>query len=268
MEEVTRQLIEHGYLILFVWVLLDQAGLPLPSAPALLAAGALAGLGELSLAGVLLTAAVASLPGHILLYDIGRRRGGPVLGLACRISLEPDSCVRRTEELFVRHGARAIFFARFVPALETVAPALAGVFRMRFSRFLLFSLSGMAMWLLIFIGLGFLLDQQLVRVSQLLGRLGEGMFIILGGTFVAYLVAKYVRRQRFIRALQVARITPDELKRKLDAGDDIEIVDMRHALDFEAEPETIPGANFIPLEEFGERYKEIPHDREVVLYCT
>jgi rhodanese-related sulfurtransferase len=94
------------------------------------------------------------------------------------------------------------------------------------------------------------------------------MFIILGGTFVAYLVAKYVRRQRFIRALQVARITPDELKRKLDAGDDIEIVDMRHALDFEAEPETIPGANFIPLEEFGERYKEIPHDREVVLYCT
>ncbi len=268
MEEVTRQLIEHGYLILFAWVLLDQAGLPLPSGPVLLAAGALSGLGELNIAWVLVTAVAAALPGHLVLYEIGRRRGGSVLNLACRMSLEPDSCVRRTEQLFARHGARALLFARLVPALETVAPALAGVFRMRFRHFLSYSISGTLVWSFVFVGLGYLLDQQLVQISQLAARLGDWLFALLAGAFGVYLVAKYVRRQRFIRALDVARITPEELKQKLDAGEMIEIVDLRHALDFEAQPETIPGANHIPVEDFDARHEEIPRDREIVLYCT
>ncbi len=268
MEEVTRQLIEHGYLILFAWVLLDQAGLPLPSAPLLLAAGALSGLGELNIAWVLVIAAAAALPGHLLLYEIGRRRGGSVLNLACRLSLEPDSCVRRTEQLFARHGARALLFARLVPALETVAPALAGVFRMRFGHFLVYSISGTLIWSFVFVGLGYVLDQQLVWISQLAARLGDWLFALLAGAFALYLAAKYVRRQRFIRALHVARITPEELKQKLDAGEMIEIIDLRHALDFEAQPETIPGAIHIPVEDLDARHDEIPRDCEIVLYCT
>jgi membrane protein DedA with SNARE-associated domain len=268
MEDFTRQLIEHGYLILFTWVLLDQAGLPLPSAPLLLAAGAVSGLGELNLGWVLVTAAAAALPGHLLLYEIGLRRGGSVLNLACRMSLEPDSCVRRTEQLFARHGARALLFARLVPALETVAPALAGVFRMRFGHFLAYSISGTLIWSFLFVGLGYVLDQHLVTISQLAGRLGDWLFVLLAGAFAVYLAAKYVRRQHFIRALDVARITPEELKQKLDAGEMIEIVDLRHKLDFEAQPETIPGAIPIPVEDLDERHDEIPRDREIVLYCT
>lgn len=268
MEEVTRQLIEHGYLILFAWVLLDQTGFPLPSAPLLLAAGALSGLGELNIAWVLVIATAAALPGHLLLYEIGRRRGGQVLNLACRISLEPDSCVRRTEQLFARHGARALLFARLVPALETIAPALAGVFRMRFGHFLVYSISGTLIWSFVFVGLGYMLDQQLVRISQLAAPLGDWLFALLAGALAVYLAAKYVRRQRFIRALHVARITPEELKQKLDAGEMIEIVDLRHALDFEAQPDTIPGAIHIPVEDLDARHDEIPRDREIILYCT
>jgi hypothetical protein len=99
-------------------------------------------------------------------------------------------------------------------------------------------------------------------------RLGDWLFPLLAGAFVVYLAGKYVRRQRFIRSLDVARITPQELKEKIDAGEEIEIVDLRHAKDFETQPETIPGAIRIPVEQFDERHVEIARDREIVLFCT
>ncbi len=268
MEEVTRQLIEHGYLVLFGWILLDQAGLPLPSAPVLLGAGALAGLGELNVGWVLVVAVAAALPGHLLLYEIGRRRGGPVLNLVCRVSIKPDSCVRRTEQLFGRHGARALLLARLVPALETVAPTLAGIFRMRLAYFLLYSTVGTLIWSVAFVGSGYLFDEQLAWISRTAARLGDGLLVLVVGAFAVYIAAKYVRRRRFVRTLDVKRITPQELKSKLDACEPIEIVDLRHAVDFQAEPETIPGALHIPVEDLEERHREIPRDRDVVLYCT
>lgn len=268
MDDLTRQLVEHGYLILFLWVFLDQAGLPLPSAPLLLAAGAFAGLGRLDLVPVLAVAIVAGIPGHLLLYEIGRRRGGRVLNMVCRVSLEPDSCVRRTEQLFARHGASSLLFARAVPGLETVAPALAGVFRMRVGHFLIASIAGTAVWSFLFVGLGFVFHEQLERIAGWAGRLGDGLLVVLVGGLALYLAVKYVRRQRFLRELDVARIAPEELKRKLEAGERIEIVDLRHAMDFEADPVTIPGATRIPVEELEARHGEIPRDREVVLYCT
>jgi membrane protein DedA with SNARE-associated domain len=268
MDDITRQLVEHGYLVLFVWVFLDQAGLPLPSAPLLLAAGAFAGLGRLDLALVLAVTIIAAVPGHLLLYEMGRRRGGRMLNMVCRVSLEPDSCVRRTEQLYARHGGRSLLFARLVPGLETVAPVLAGVFRMRLPYFLISSIAGTAIWSLVFVGLGYAFDAQLERIAQVAGQLGDSLLFLLLGALALYLVVKYVRRRRFLHELDIARIAPDELKRKLDAGEPIEIVDLRHAIDFEADPVTIPRATRIPVEEFDARHGEIPRDREIVLYCT
>lgn len=268
MHDITRQLVEHGYVVLFVWIFLDQAGLPLPSAPVLLAAGAFAGLGRLDLGLVLAVAIVAAVPGQLLLYEIGRHRGGQVLNVVCRVSLQPDSCVRMTERFFARHGGRSLLFARLVPALETVAPVLAGVFRMRLRYFLLFSIAGTVIWSLVFAGLGYVFNAQLEWVAQAADRLGDGLLLLLLGVFVLYLAVKYARRRRFLRELDVARIAPEELRRKLESGERIEIVDLRHAIDFEADPETIPGATRIPVEEFDARHAEIPRDREIVLYCT
>jgi membrane protein DedA with SNARE-associated domain len=268
MDDLTRQLVDHGYLVLFVWVFLDQAGLPLPSAPLLVAAGAFAGFGRFDLALVLALTVAASIPGQLLLYEIGRRRGGRVLNAVCRVSLQPDSCVRRTEELFARHGGRSLLFARLVPALETVAPVLAGVFRMRLRYFLVFSIAGTAIWALLFAGLGYLFDAQLERVARVADSLGDGLLVLLLGGLVLYLAVNLVRRRRFLRELDVARIAPEELKQKLDAGERIEIIDLRHAMDFDGDPVVIPGATRIPVEEFDARHYEIPRDREIVLYCT
>src|SRR5262245_40725801 len=99
--------VTHPYLALFLWILAEQFGLPIPAVPFLLGAGALAAGGRLSLGGALALAVAAALTADVFWFVLGRVRGGGVLGLLCRISLEPDSCVRRMQGVFERHGNRA-----------------------------------------------------------------------------------------------------------------------------------------------------------------
>ncbi|HKW89044.1 MAG TPA: VTT domain-containing protein [Candidatus Acidoferrales bacterium] len=268
MQVLIRFLVHHGYSVLFFWVLLEQGGLPIPSIPLLLAAGALAGAHRMSLAIAFLIPVFAATIGDIGWFEFGRRRGGRVLNLICRISLEPDSCARRTEDLYARYGAKSLLFAKFIPGLATVAPPLAGVFRMRWSRFLSFDLLGSAIWSGILVGLGYAFSSQLELVANYVLRLGEMLVVILAGGLAAYIIRKYYERQKFLRDLRIARISPEELKAMLEAGEQIQIVDLRHSMEFEAEPLTIPGALRMDPSELETRQEEIPRDRDVVLYCT
>ncbi len=268
MSQTIDFLLRHGYTVLFIAVLLEQIGLPLPAVPLLLAAGALAGAGQFSIAAAALVAVSASLLSDLVWYELGRRRGHSVLNLICRISLEPDSCIRRTENVFARHGARALLFAKFVPGLNTAAPPLAGLFQMRLMRFVAYTIAGALFWAGAFMGAGYLFSAQLERLATHALRLGTGLLVLLIGGLVAYIAWKYVERQLFLRQLRIARITPEELKQKLDAGEDIVIVDLRHSLEFEAGAETLPGALRLVPDELDRRHQEIPRDREVILYCT
>ena len=261
-------LLKHGALVLFGWVFAEQLGLPLPAIPLLLAAGALAGAGQLSLGVSLLLAVSAALLADLLWYELGRRRGIRVLHWLCRISLEPDSCVRRTEGLFAQHGARSLLLAKFLPGLSTVAPPLAGIFSMRPARFLAFDAAGAVLWAATFLGLGFAFSAQLERVAERALSLGGILFLLLLAALAAYIAWKFIARQRFLRELRITQITPEELKQKLDAGKELVIVDLRHTLDFEAAPETIPGAVRMDAQELQERNERLPRDREIVLYCT
>jgi len=268
MNETLGFLLRHGYSVLFAWVLVEQLGLPVPSVPLLLAAGTLAGRGRLNLSLVAVLPIVAALLSDALWYELGRRRGVKVLQFLCRISLEPDSCVRRTENVFARHGARSLLVAKFVPGLNTAAPPLAGVFRMRLSRFLFFDALGVMVWVGVFVGLGYVFSDQLERVADHALTLGTWLLVLLFGALAGYIGWKYLHRRRFLRKLRVARITPEELKQKLDAGEDVVVVDLRHSYDFEAEPGTIPGAYRMEASELDEMSEQIPRDRDVVLYCT
>ena len=261
-------LIHHGYVVLFAWVALEQAGLPLPAVPVLLAAGALAGTGQMHLALILGTAVVASLVSDIIWYEIGRRRGPRVLQLLCRISLEPDSCVRDTEDLFARRGIASLLVAKFVPGLSTVAPPLAGITRMPLGRFALVDGLGALLWAAVFTGLGVLFRSQLEWLAALVVTMGSWLVAVLVGGLGAYLVGKVVARQRFLRRLRVARITPEELHQKLAAGDEIMVVDLRHALDVDADPVVIPGAVHVSVQDLEAGRLRIPRDREVILYCS
>ena len=268
MNESIQFLLRHGYTVLFLAVFAEQAGLPIPAIPILLAMGALVGAGQLDLVPAFLIALAASLASDILWYEIGRRRGHSVLNLLCRISLEPDSCVRRTEESFVRRGPRALLIAKFVPGLSTAAPPLAGMFRMRFAHFLAWDAAGAALWVAAFGGLGWIFSDQLERVAQWALKLGEGLVYLLGVALAGYITYKYLERQRFLRQLRIARITPLELQRKMESGENVVVVDLRSSAAFEAEPSKLPGALHMSPEELEQRHQEIPRDREIVLYCT
>jgi membrane protein DedA with SNARE-associated domain len=268
MNDLPDVLVRYGYLVVFGWVFAEQIGLPLPAVPVLLAAGALAGTGRLSLVLVLVLAAIASLVSDVIWYWIGRVGGGRVLGFLCRISLEPDSCVRRTEESFSRRGARSLLIAKFVPGYSTAAPPLAGIVRMDFLRFVIFTGVGGFIWAGVFIGLGWLFSHQLELVASYAMRLGSGLVALLAVALTSYVAWKYIARQRFLRRIRIARITPDELKAKLDAGEDVLLVDVRHRVDFEGEPVIIPGALHMTIEDLEARHHEIPRDRDIVLYCT
>ena len=268
MNETLEFLVRHGYTLLFAWVFVEQIGLPIPTVPMLLASGALAGTGRLSLTTAMVVAIGAAMLSDSLWYQLGRRRGVRVLQMLCRISLEPDSCVRRAENLYGKHGASSLLLAKFVPGLNTASPPLAGIFRMRLERFLFFDALGIILWVGAYVGLGYAFSDQLERVAARALALGAGLIALLLAAFGGFLVWKYVKRQRFLRELRVARITPDELKQMLDAGEDTVIVDLRHALDFEADPEMIPGAVRIKAEDLEQMNQHVPPNREVVLYCT
>jgi len=261
-------LMRNGYAVLFGIVLLEQAGLPLPALPILLAMGALVAAGHFNAAAVLLVVVAASLVADLVWFVLGRRHGARMLALLCRISLEPDSCVRRTENGLAAGGARTLLFAKFLPGLSTVAPPVAGMLRMRLGHFLLWDVAGVLIWAGSYLALGYAFSSQLERVAELAMGLGSRLVALVVAGLAAYVSWKYAQRRRFIRQLAIARITPEELQRRLDAGEDIVVVDLRHSLEFEADPATVPGAIHVLPDELDARHAEIPRDREVVLYCT
>jgi membrane protein DedA with SNARE-associated domain len=258
MNEVIQFLILHGYTVLFIWVLTEQIGLPVPAAPLLLAAGVLAGGGLLNFTLVCILAVLASLISDFFWYQIGRYKGEAVLSLLCRISLNPD--------LFYHYGARSLLLAKFVPGLSTVAPPLAGAFRMNWIRFLFYDGLGAFFWAGSFLGLGYLFSNQIEEVAGYAARLGTSLAGLVSGSLAAYILWKYEQRQRFLRRLRIARVTPEELKQKLDAGEEVMVLDVRHPFEFAADPRTIPGAFYLPLEDLDKEHSRIPRDRDVFIY--
>jgi membrane protein DedA with SNARE-associated domain len=268
MHRTLEFLLHHGYTVVLVWVFVEQVGIPLPSMPLLLAAGALAGMGQLNFFACLFYAMLGAVAADSIWYQLGRRKGIRILQLLCKISLEPDSCVRRTQGIFSKQGARSLLLAKFIPGLGAVTPPLAGIFHMRPRRFLLFDASGGMLWAGTFLGLGYVFSGQIEDVAEHLASLGSGLLILLLAIFGVYIGYKFVMRQRFLRELRIARITVDELKDKIDSGEELIIVDLRHSMDFEADPETIPGARHMEAKDLEEKNDQLPRDRDVILYCT
>lgn len=258
----------HTYIVLFVWVLLEQTGLPVPSLPILLVTGSMAAAGHMSLGMGLLVAVVAAVMGDYAWYELGRRRGIKVLAFLCKMSLEPDSCVRQTESAFAKQGLRSLVLAKFVPGLSTAAPPLAGVFKLPVGQFLLYDTFGTILWAGLYIGLGAIFEKQLQEVEQRISQIGGSLFMVALAVLAVYLLYKVAKREMFMRELRTARIEPEAVMRMMDRGEEMVIVDLRHPKAFEAEPYSIKGALRLSPEELSEKHEQIPRDRDVILYCT
>jgi membrane protein DedA with SNARE-associated domain/rhodanese-related sulfurtransferase len=268
MELPTHILLTYGYILLFAWVLVEQLGIPLPATPILLAAGALSAQHELSFPLALLAGLAASLMADSSWFLIGRRYGHHVLRLLCKLSLEPTICVRRTQDSFGRRRGVTLMIAKFVPGLATLAPPVAGQNGMGYWPFLLFDGIGATLWLGALLGAGRFFGDLLRRNPSLLDWAGRfsGALLVLG--ILGFFVGRVVRRRMVLKKLVAARLEPEELKRQLDAGEPVYIVDLRHPLELVPDPFTLPGAIHFSPDALAERHHEIPRDRDIVLFCS
>ncbi len=256
-------LVKYGYIVVFVAVFTEQIGLPLPSAPVLMAAGALAGFRRLNVIEALTLAVTASVMSDLLWFCLGRRRGVAILKFVCKISLEPETCLSKTYSVYTRYGAIYLLFAKFVPGVGVIGPPMAGLQRMAPWKFVVFDAAGALIWSGAYVGAGWAFRTQLEDLVAVLAKLGAYFIVLLVMGLALYIAAKYVRRRRLFRELRIARITPVELKRLIDEGRAPTIVDLR--IEIEKRDGQIPGAvELAYLDSLPEKLKE----GEFVLYCS
>jgi membrane protein DedA with SNARE-associated domain/rhodanese-related sulfurtransferase len=269
---LTHQLIvlvtQYGLLIVGANVLLDQIGLPVPAVPTLVVAGAVAADGNLALGPLFALSVSACLLADCGWYLIGQRYGIRVLKTLCRISLEPDSCVSQTQTRFEQWGINSLAIAKFVPGLAIIAPPLAGAMHVGWPRFIILSTIGAMLWVGSGLAAGVLFKSQIDALFVHLDRIGGIAGLIAAGLLAAYITFKWWQRRRFFKTLRMARIRVEDLYELMQAGAAPIIIDVRSATARALEPRWIPGAIHVPLQEVGHHLRELPRDRDIVLYCT
>lgn len=266
MQHLAALIEQFGLFAVFLNVLLEQGGLPLPSWPLLIVAGALTWSG----AGVLPTvaaAAGASMLADAGWYIAGQRWGHRVLSMLCRVSLSPDSCVQQTESLFTRAGPQSLLFVKFLPGLGLVTVALAGITGVPMPLFLLLDALGGVAFVAAPILLGRIFHSAVDMILITLAQLGHYGAILLAVALAAYIAMRWIKRLVFIRQLRMDRITVSELAGRISDGQSPVILDVRPAAARRRDG-MIPGAHFAHPSDIDSVIREYSRDVEIVIYCA
>jgi membrane protein DedA with SNARE-associated domain/rhodanese-related sulfurtransferase len=213
-------------------------------------------------------AVLACYIGDGLWFAGGRIYGRRVMSLLCRVSLSPDSCVRQSEYHFERWGKAALVISKFVPGLSTVTPPLAGAMGMGWPSFIVLNGIGISLWAGLPIAAGWVFHDQVGRVVAWLEGYGSVAVLLVGALLAAYVAFKWWERQRFYRALRLARITVEELRNLIERGKEPVVVDVRSDVARKADGRFIPGALAMGAADIEARLRELPKDRDLVFYCT
>ena len=268
MTSLVHYVLLYGVSLIFINVLLEQLGAPVPAVPALIVAGALSRDGKLSSTNILLAALLASLIADYMWFLLGRRFGYRILRTLCRISLSPDSCVRDTEARFERWGLKSLLIAKFIPGFSTVAPPLAGASGRSTIAFLIYDGIGALLWAGSAVALGRAFHRAIDRVLAALENLGGWAIIIVGSLLALVIIVKWAQRIRFIKELRTLRIMPHELKEMFDRGELPVVLDVRTPGARKHDPRTIPTAILAIVGSIDEQLGNLAPHQEVVLYCT
>ena len=258
----------HVFWILAVNTLLHELGVPLPMMPTALVVGARAASGATDPLVAIAAILVATVIGNSVWFAAGRWYGAGVLKLLCRLSLSADTCVARTESAFGRWGWSSLVVGRFLPGVSLIAPPLAGALGMRWGKFLILTAAGAALYGLVVVGAGMLLADQIESALRALGSLGWQALAAVAAVLALYIAWRWWWRRRVARALDVSRISVDELQALIAAGETPLLVDVRGPTTQRVDPRRIPGAIGVPLDAIEAGVAELPRDRRIVLYCA
>ncbi|MFS2050791.1 SDR family oxidoreductase [Variovorax sp. CT11-76] len=229
MAQLMSLLVQNAILVVFAASFAARLGLPVPAAAVLVVTGALLAAGDISLAGVVLAAVAANLLGDGAWFYAGRRFGYRFMRLLCRISLAPDSCVRRGEALIGDWGGLSLVAAKFVPGVSVVAPPMAGALGMSVPRFIGFDIGAALIWTGLFLGLGWGFRNQIQDVLAVMAQAGGIATMALGALLVVFLVVRWWRRRAFMRLTGMPRISVDELHEMLAGDEPPLVIDVRGA---------------------------------------
>jgi membrane protein DedA with SNARE-associated domain/rhodanese-related sulfurtransferase len=265
--------VHYAYLIIFLWVLVEQIGIPIPSVPVLLTAGTLSATHRVSFIGITIAMLLSCIIADTLWFSLGRRYGNSVLKLLCRLSFEASTCVSKTEGYFTRRGAVTLLFAKFVPGLSTVAAPIAGQTGMSYGRFLAWDMAGSLIWGETFILAGRFFGDLAKKSAPFFAWLGHFAIFIFAAMVLGFLAHRIWKQRKFLQQVRELRLEPSELKEMLDEAEKGGttppfIVDLRHPLDYLPDPRVLPGALRIGPNELKQHSEIIPRDRDVILYCT
>jgi membrane protein DedA with SNARE-associated domain len=262
------ELARHGYIVLFAWVTAEQLGAPVPAVPILIAAGVISATGQLTFGIALLIGTLGCLIGDSVWYAIGKRRGSAVLRLLCKISLNPESCVRSSSEFISRYGSASLLLSKFIPGISTVAVPLAANSEIPALSFFSYDLAGSVLYVATYLAAGRIIGDRIDRFAGFVSSMKSAAILLAIIAAMAAVAWRIYQRSRFRRHPAIPRITPEELRRLLDDGQNPFVIDLRHPLDMLTDPRIIPGAVRMTPGELPVRQHEIPRDREIVLYCT
>jgi len=251
----------------FLNVMLNQGGLPLPALPTIVTAAALSAQQPNQLAAVLLAGLIGALLGDLVQYWCGRRFGRRILALVCRVSFSPDFCVSQTQTLLAEVGALSLLFSKFLPGISLLSVAMAGITRMPVPLFLLLDGIGALLFLAIAMTFGWMFQNEITGALSKL--IAFGLFGLLAAlaALALYLAAKWLQRQLFIRSLRMNRITVEELRRLIDERKDTLILDVRPP-DVRAAEGIIPGAVAAHPAEIKAIIGTYSGDQETIVYCA
>jgi len=267
MHEIALLIERYGLVVVFLNMLLDQAGLPLPVYPTLIVAAALNANDGWRVPEIVLAGTAGSLVADLTWFWAGTRYGRLVLSLLCRLSFSPDSCVRQTETMFSKVGALSLLFAKFVPGLGIISIALSAIARVRLASFVLLDTAGTTAFVGLGVLLGVIFRNAVFDVLATLAQLGIYGIVLVALAFATYVLVRWTQRQLFIRRLRMDRITVDELADMVDRGESPLILDVRSKDTRRAEG-IIPGAIFAHPDEARETLKAYPLHVEIVVYCS
>lgn len=270
MTDLLTLISRHGYLLLAAICFGEAIGLPLPAALGLLTAGAVAAYGHLHFYLVFLTGFIAMLCGDVLLYYTGRASGWALLGILCRLSASPETCILRSAEYFYRRGKQTLLFAKFIPGINTMSPPLAGSMRMKPEQFLAFDSVGAALYIGAYSLAGYVFSDALRAVTRGIRSAGLAAEEVFGIGLAVYIVYRIWVYHKY-RLLDVApRVPVGELARRLAsaAPGSILIADVRSHGYYDADSERIKGSIRIEPNRLEEEVKNLSKEREIYLYCT
>jgi membrane protein DedA with SNARE-associated domain/rhodanese-related sulfurtransferase len=271
-EALIALMVDHATAVVFAVTFAARVGLPVPAAPVLVVAGGIAAIAEPVLLFALVGAAlVANVLGDAVWFYTGRIYGYHFMRLLCKISISPDSCVRRSESLITRWGGLSLVAAKFVPGVSVVAPPMAGALGMSSWRFLAFEILAALLWAGVFLALGWLFREQIQAVLDALANAGGIATAALVAVVVAMLARRWWRRRAFLRMTRMPRATIGELVTLMTREPAPIVIDVRGEGGIQVDPRRIPGALPIPLKALQQRRAELPFEsgeQEIILYCN